>query len=76
MRGKFQGRCRVRVAFITEPRESEQVLVENIVFKNGHGATIGSVPDGNGLHGFITNVTFRAPDTVVLLTTNRLIIPS
>jgi hypothetical protein len=43
---------------------SEQVLVENIVFKNGHGATIGSVPDGNGLHGFITNVTFRAPDTI------------
>ena len=35
------------------------MLVENIVFKNGHGATIGSVPDGNGLRGYISNVTFR-----------------
>ena len=36
--------------------DTSNVLVENIVFLNGHGATIGSVPDGNGLHGFITNV--------------------
>ena len=39
--------------------DTTNVLVENIVFKNGHGATIGSVPDGNGLHGYISNVTFR-----------------
>ena len=32
--------------------DTSNVLVENVVFKNGHGATIGSVPDGNGLHGF------------------------
>ena len=40
--------------------DTSNVLVENIVFFNGHGATIGSVPDGNGLHGYITNVTFRS----------------
>ena len=33
--------------------DTSNVLVENIVFKNGHGATIGSVPDGNGLHGYL-----------------------
>jgi hypothetical protein len=39
--------------------DTSNVLVENVVFYDGHGATIGSVPDGNGLRGFITNVTFR-----------------
>ena len=35
------------------------MLIENVVFNNGHGATIGSVPDCNGCMGFVTNVTYR-----------------
>ena len=35
------------------------VLIENIRIQDGHGATIGSVPDANGLMGDITNITFR-----------------
>ena len=30
------------------------------MFGNGHGASIGSVPDTNGVMGYVTNVTFRA----------------
>ena len=36
------------------------VLIEDCVFGNGHGASIGSVPDTNGVMGYVTNVTFRA----------------
>ena len=36
------------------------MLIEDCVFGNGHGASIGSVPDTNGVMGYVTNVTFRA----------------
>ena len=39
--------------------DTANVLIENCVFGNGHGASIGSVPDTNGVMGYVTNVTFR-----------------
>ena len=33
------------------------MLVENVMFKNGHGASIGSIPDCAGCHGVVTNIT-------------------
>lgn len=39
--------------------DTANVLVENVIFKDGHGASIGSIPDCSGCHGVVTNVTFR-----------------
>ena len=39
--------------------DTANVLIENCVFGNGHGASIGSVPDTNGVMGYVTNITFR-----------------
>ena len=39
--------------------DTANVLIEDCVFGNGHGASIGSVPDTNGVMGFVTNITFR-----------------
>lgn len=39
--------------------DTANVLVEDCTFGNGHGASIGSVPDANGLNGYVTNITFR-----------------
>jgi hypothetical protein len=39
--------------------DTQGVLVENVHFRNGHGASIGSVPDCNGCHGIVKDITFR-----------------
>ena len=39
--------------------DTANVLIEDCVFGNGHGASIGSVPDTNGVMGYVTNITFR-----------------
>ena len=47
---------------MTEPSDSmlkQGVLVENVIFTNGHGASIGSIPDCAGCHGHVSDVTFR-----------------
>jgi hypothetical protein len=33
--------------------------VENVHFTDGHGASIGSIPDCYGCHGYVTNIVFR-----------------
>lgn len=35
------------------------MLIENVTFLNGHGASIGSIPDCSGCHGIVTNITYR-----------------
>jgi polygalacturonase len=39
--------------------DTANVLIENVVFHDGHGASIGSIPDCSGCHGVVTNITFR-----------------
>ena len=39
--------------------DTANVLIENVVFQDGHGASIGSIPDCSGCHGVVTNITFR-----------------
>ena len=39
--------------------DTDGVLVENVHFTDGHGASIGSIPDCNGCHGYVSNVVFR-----------------
>ena len=36
--------------------DTDGVLVENVHFTDGHGASIGSIPDCNGCHGFVSNI--------------------
>ena len=36
-----------------------QVFVENVHFTDGHGASIGSIPDCNGCHGYVSNIHFK-----------------
>merc|ERR550537_1149691 len=39
--------------------DTSNVLVENCTVGDGHGITLGSTPDGNGLHGYNENITFK-----------------
>ena len=39
--------------------DTANVLIENVVFQDGHGASIGSIPDCSGCHGVVTNISFR-----------------
>lgn len=39
--------------------DTTDVLVENVHFTDGHGASIGSIPDCYGCHGHVSGVTFR-----------------
>ena len=39
--------------------DTQGVLVENVTFTNGHGASIGSIPDCAGCHGHVSDVVFR-----------------
>lgn len=39
--------------------DTSNVLVEGCEFQNGHGASIGSIPDCSGYYGVVTNITFR-----------------
>ena len=37
--------------------DTANVLIENVTFLDGHGASIGSIPDCSGCHGVVTNIT-------------------
>ena len=39
--------------------DTTDVLVENVHFTDGHGASIGSIPDCYGCHGHVSGVIFR-----------------
>jgi hypothetical protein len=39
--------------------DTANVLIENVTFLDGHGASIGSIPDCAGCHGIVTNITYR-----------------
>ena len=39
--------------------DTTDVLVENVYFTDGHGASIGSIPDCDGCHGHVSGVVFR-----------------
>lgn len=39
--------------------DTTDVLVENVHFTDGHGASIGSIPDCYGCHGHVSNIVFR-----------------
>ena len=39
--------------------DTANVLIENVTFFDGHGASIGSIPDCAGCHGVVTNITYR-----------------
>ena len=39
--------------------DTTDVLVENVHFTDGHGASIGSIPDCNGCHGHVSGIVFR-----------------
>ena len=36
--------------------DTSNVLIENIEIDDGHGASIGSIPDCSGCHGVVTNM--------------------
>ena len=36
--------------------DTANVLIENVVFENGHGASIGSIPDCSGCHGVVLRI--------------------